>query len=95
MKDTVDFNKHFIQKPGIAYFATTLSNQIAISLTELKTPVSDSFITDGNTPCCEKLFDVSKAQSISVIKPNSVANNLSWVAISGIDIFIFHAVIIA
>ena len=60
-----------------------------------RTPISDSSITDGNASCRQQFFDVTEAKCKSVIKPHSVTDNLRWIAISGINIGIFHALIIA
>jgi hypothetical protein len=69
-------------------------NLATIPLAELMAPVSDGFVDDGNTSCCQQLFDVTEAKYKSMIKLHSVTDNLEWIEISGINISIFHALII-
>jgi hypothetical protein len=57
-------------------------------------PVSDGFVADGNTSCCQQFFDVTEAKYKSMIKPLSVTDNLGGIAISSMNINIFHALII-
>jgi hypothetical protein len=74
---------------------STLSDLTTIPLPKFITPISDSFVTDGNASCCQQFFDVTQAKRKSVIKPHSLTDYLGWIAISGINIGIFHAPIIA
>jgi len=66
-----------------------------IPLPKFITPISDSFLTDGNASCCQQSFDVTEAKCKSVIKSHSVTYYLRWIAISGINIGVFNALIIA
>jgi hypothetical protein len=54
-------------------------------------PISDDLINSN----LQRRFDVTIAKCKSIIKPHSVTDNLRWIAISGINIIIFHAQIIA
>jgi hypothetical protein len=74
---------------------SALPDLTIIPLLKFITPISDSFVTNGNAPCCEQFFDVTEAKRKSVIKPHSVPYYWSWIAISSINIGIFHAQIIA
>jgi hypothetical protein len=49
----------------------------------------------SSASCCQHFFDVTEAKCKSVIKPHSVTDNLDGIAISGINIGIFHFQIIA
>ena len=44
----------------------------AVSLTEFITPISESFVTDINAPCDQKLFDITKAKCKSMVKPHNM-----------------------
>jgi hypothetical protein len=67
----------------------------AIPLAEFITPISDGFVTDDNASCCQQFFDVTKAKCKSMIKLYSVTDYLGWIAISGVNIGILLAQIIA
>jgi hypothetical protein len=57
-------------------------------------PVSDGFVADGNTSCCQQFFHVTEAKYKSMIKAHSMTDYLGRIAISSINISIFHALII-
>jgi hypothetical protein len=66
-----------------------------VPLPEFISPISDSFDTDTNAPCGQQLFDGKEAKCKSMIKPHSVTDYLGGIAISSINIGLFHALIIA
>ena len=74
---------------------SVLSDFTTIPLPEFITPISDSCVTDGNASCCQQFLDVSKAKCKSMIKPHRVTDYLGGIAISGINISIFQALIIS
>ena len=49
----------------------------------------------GSNSNLQQFFDVTKAKCKSVIKPYGVADYLGWITISGINIGILHAQIVA
>jgi hypothetical protein len=64
-----------------------------VPLPEFITQVSDRFVTDINAPCCQQFFDVTEAKCKSMIKPHRVTDYLAGIAISGINMGLFHALI--
>jgi hypothetical protein len=48
---TVDLDKYLIMILGITKFPWVLPNLTAIPLPEFITPISDSFVTNGNASC--------------------------------------------
>jgi hypothetical protein len=95
MQNTIDIDKYLIKKTSIAQLPAVLPDLTAIPLPEFITPISDSFVTDGNASCCQQFFDVTQAKCKPVIKPHSVTDYLGGITISGINIGILHAQIIA
>jgi hypothetical protein len=95
MQSTIDLNKYLIQVPCITQLTTLLPELTTILVAKLYAPISHRLVTDGNASCCQQFFNVTKAKCKSVIKPHSVADYLVWIAISGINIGISHALIIA
>jgi hypothetical protein len=95
MQHTIYLDEYLIKIPSITQLPSALPNLTTLPLPKFITPISDSFITDGNASCRQQFFDVTEAKCKSVIKSHSVTDNLRWIAISGINIGIFHALIIA
>jgi hypothetical protein len=52
-------------------------------------PVSDGFVADGNTSCCQQFFHVTEAKYKSMIKPHSMTDYLRWISISSMNIKFF------
>jgi hypothetical protein len=84
----------YLEEEHLICIPSVLPNLATIPLAEFMAPVSDGFVADGNTSCCQQFFDVTEAKYKSMIKPLSVTDNLEWIAIFGIKISIFHALII-
>jgi hypothetical protein len=76
------------------YIPSVFPNLATVPLAEFMAPVSDGFVADVNTACCQQFFDVTEAKYKSMIKPHGLTDNLGWIAISGINISIFHALVI-
>ncbi len=95
MQHTIYLDEYLIKIPSITQLPSALPDLTSIPLPKFITPISDSFVTDGSAYCCQQFFDVTKAKCKSMIKPHSVADYLGWIAISGINMGIFHAPIIA
>ena len=85
----------YLEEDHLIYIPSVLPNLATIPLAEFITPVSNGSVTDGKTSCCQQFFDVTQAKCKSMIKPHRVTDNLGWIAISGINSSIFHALIIA
>jgi hypothetical protein len=95
MQRTIDLDEYLIKIPSITQLPSALPDLTTIPLPKFITPISDSFVTDGNASFCQQFFDVTEAKCKSVIKPHSVTYYLRWIAISGINISIFYFQIIA
>ena len=85
----------YLEEDHLIYIPSVLPNLTTIPLPEFITPISDSFVTDGNASCCQQFFDVTQAKCKPVIKPHSVTDYLGGIEIPGINIGILHTQIIA
>jgi hypothetical protein len=84
----------YLEENHLFYIPSVLPNLTTIPLTEFMAPVSDGFVADGNISCCQRCFDVTEAEYNSMIKSLSVTDYLGRIAISSMNISIFHALII-
>jgi hypothetical protein len=76
----------YLEEEHLICIPSVLTNLATIPLAEFMAPVSDGFVADGNTSCCQQFFDVTEAKYKSMIKPLSATDNLELLAISGINI---------
>jgi hypothetical protein len=55
MHSTIDLYKYLIKIPAIAQWPSFLPDLPTIHLTKFFTPISDSFVTDGNASCYQQI----------------------------------------
>jgi hypothetical protein len=83
---TVDLHKDFIDEKGIAV-ATVLSFQTArIKGSELDAPKTDCFATDCDATFGQEVFNVAVAEVESIVKPDSVGNDVRRKSVAFLDI---------
>jgi len=78
----VDSHEDFIQIPDIAKATLSPLEFPRIGRTELLTPMSDGFIGDNDSALSKEIFDVAETQTETVIKPDSMTDDVRRKAIS-------------
>jgi hypothetical protein len=74
--------EEFIQVPDVSLATIPTSEVPSVLDSELLTPLPDCFVGDDDTPLCQEILNISKAQAESVIQPDSVTDDLGREAVS-------------
>ena len=62
--------------PSVARLRRLAAQTVDVSLTELKTPLSDSLIAKGDAAHRQHFFHIAEAQGEAKIQPNAMTNDL-------------------
>jgi hypothetical protein len=82
----IDLHEDFSDVESITV-APVLSVQSAtINGSELDTPQADCLSADSDAPFGQEIFDVSVAQVETIVKPDSVRNDIGWESVAFISI---------
>ena len=68
--------------PFICWLTFTFFNNLSKLGAEFITPVSDGFVSDENPTISQPFSDISITIVKSMVAPNTVANNFSWVTMA-------------
>ena len=68
-------DKDFVDMPGIPQPALPFFQFPSVVRTKLLTPLPDSFIGDRNASFSQEFFDLTEAQTESVVEPDGVTDN--------------------
>ena len=71
----IDRHEELVEMPRVAQPAAPAPERAGIAQAERQAPLADRLVGDRNVPLGQEVFDIPKAQSESVIKPNSVADD--------------------
>ena len=82
----VDRNEYFVHVPGVTTGSLLVPYLISVSPTKFQAPLAHRLIGDHDTSSCENFFDIAEAQCKAEVQSHRIADDLSWVAITGIRI---------
>jgi len=74
--------EQFIHVPDVAQATLSVPDHAGILATEFPTPLSNGFVGNCDPALCQQVFNISKAQAESVVKPNSMADDIRWKSMS-------------
>ena len=78
----VDRDEDFVQKPRIAESTLTSLQPPGVIGAELRTPLPNGFIRHDDAPFGQQILDIPEAQTVSVVQPHGVADNVRRKAMS-------------
>ena len=73
---TVDCDEDFVHKPRIAESTLTSLQPPSVVGAELPAPLPNSFVRHDDTPFGQQIFDIPEAQTVSVVQPHGVADDV-------------------
>ena len=69
---TLDRHKELVQVPGVAQATFSSLELSSVRCTKLPRPLSDGLVGDDDPALCKEVFDISEAQTESVVEPDGV-----------------------
>ena len=85
---TPDLDEYFIKSPGVAKTPSPFLDLVGIFRSKPITPISNRLVRNLDTAFCQKIFDISKAQTETVIEPHCVTDDFGWKAVTMTDVFL-------
>jgi hypothetical protein len=76
MKDTVDPDEHFIEKPFVTRSGTSASNPLREARAKFHAPAAHGFVRQGDASLGQHQFDVAETQTERMIQPHGMADDL-------------------
>ena len=73
---TVDRDEDFVQKPPIAESTLSALQPPGVVGAELRAPLPNGFIRHDNAPFGQQILDIPEAQTVSVVQPHGVADDV-------------------
>ena len=73
---TVDRDEDFVHKPRIAESTLTSLQPPGVLGAELRAPLPNRFIRHDDAPVGQQIFDIPEAQTVSVVQPHGVADDV-------------------
>jgi hypothetical protein len=87
---------NFIQIPCVAKSSSTFLDRSSIGWTEFVAPAADWFVGNNNSTFRQKILNIAKAETESVIKPDRMADDFGRKTISSVLGFcLIHAISLA
>ena len=74
---TVDRHEDLVQEPRIAESTLSSFQPSGVVEAELPAPLPHGFIRHDNAPFGQQILSISEAQTVSVVEPDGVANDVS------------------
>ena len=81
---TLDRDQELIQVPGVAQATFSPLELSSVLSTKLPRPLSDGLVGHDDAALSQEIFDISEAQTESVVEPNSVADDLGREPVSAV-----------
>ena len=81
---TLDRHKELVQVPGVAQPAFSPLELSSVVHTKLPRPLADGLVGDDDSALCQKVFNISEAQTEAVIEPDGMADDLGWESVSAV-----------
>ena len=78
---TVDRDEDFVQKPRIAEAALASLQLPGVIGAGLLAPLPNGFVRHDDAACGEQILDIPEAQTVSVVQPDGVADDVRWKAV--------------
>ncbi|MCP4950600.1 MAG: hypothetical protein GY922_01965 [Proteobacteria bacterium] len=79
----VDLHEDFVDVEGIAVASVLALQSAGINRSEFYAPETYRLSSDSDASFGEEVFDVAMTQIESVVKPDTIGNNIRWGAPSG------------
>ena len=73
---TVNRDEDFVQKPRIAESTLAALQPPGVVGAELRAPLPNGFVRHDDASFGQQILDISEAQTVSVVQPDSVADNV-------------------
>ena len=83
---TSDLDEDFIDKERVSIARVLAALALGNLKPKLDAPEADRFTADGNTPFGEEVFDISVAQTESMVQPNGVTDDPRRKPVSLVDV---------
>ena len=77
---TVDRDEDFVQEPRIAEAALSSLQPPGVVGAELRAPLPNGFVRHDDASFGQQILDIPEAQTVSVVQPDGVADDVSWKA---------------
>jgi len=88
----IDFHEDLIDEERITTALMFSLQSPCIKSSELDTPQADGFIADSDATLSEDIFDISMAETESVVEPDCVIDDIWWESVTLICV---HPLILA
>ena len=79
---TVDRDEDFVQEPCISESTFSSFQTPCIVEPELRAPPADCLVGHGDSSFGEQIFDISEADTESVVKPDGMTDDFGWIAVA-------------
>jgi hypothetical protein len=73
---TLNCHEEFVQVPDVPQASLSASEYMGVFGTELSAPLSNGLEGDGDPALCQQILNISEAQAETVVKPNSMADDI-------------------
>ena len=78
---TVDRDEQFVQVPCVAETTLTAFQPAGVLGTEFDGPLPDRFVSHFHTTLSEQVFNVSEAQTESIVQPDGVTDDFGRIPV--------------
>lgn len=75
---TLNLHEELVQVPRVAQTTFSPLERTSVLRPELSTPLTDGLVGDDDSPLSEEIFDVSQAQTETMVEPDSLTDDLWW-----------------